>query len=41
MGKNLQPAGDPCSLAQKAVKAYAIEERKGQIALKALILDAD
>ena len=33
--------GDPLSLAQKAVKAYAIEEQKGQIALKALILDAD
>lgn len=38
---NLQPAGDPLALAERAVKAYAKEERKGGFFGKVILLDAD
>ena len=38
---NLQPAGDPLALAQKAVRIYTQEVKKGGFAGKAILLDAD
>jgi hypothetical protein len=38
---NLRPAGDPLALAEKAVKAFNKEEKKGGFFGKAIILDAD
>jgi hypothetical protein len=38
---NLQPAGDPIALVEKAVKSYAREEKKGGFAGKAIVLDVD
>lgn len=38
---NLRPAGDPLALAEKAVKAFSREEKKGGFFGKAIILDAD
>lgn len=38
---NLQPAGDPLALVEKAVKAYAKGEKKGRFAGKVIMLDAD
>lgn len=38
---NLQPAGNPLALAEKAVKSFAREERKGGFIGKVILLDAD
>jgi hypothetical protein len=38
---NLRPAGDPLALAEKAVKAFSREEKKGGFFGKAIVLDAD
>lgn len=38
---NLQPAGDPLAIAEKAVRAFNKEERKAKFAGKAILLDAD
>jgi hypothetical protein len=39
--KNLQPAGDPLALAQKAVHLFDRENRKAALIGKAIMLDAD
>lgn len=39
--KNLQPAGDPLSLARRAVRLSGNEARKASLAGKAIIFDAD
>ena len=41
MVKNLQPAGDPLALAEKAVLLFDKENRKAGFAGKSVILDAD
>ena len=38
---NLQPAGDPLALAEKAVQTYSRELKKGGFAGKVILLDAD
>ena len=38
---NLRPGGDPLALSEKAVQAYAKEEKKGGFAGKVILLDAD
>ena len=38
---NLQPAGDPIKLAEKAVRAYAREKKNGGFAGKVILLDMD
>lgn len=39
--KNLQPAGNPLVLVEKAVQFFAKEDRKAKFAGKAILLDAD
>lgn len=41
VAKNLQPAGDPLALAQKAVSLFDKENQKAAIIGKAILLDAD
>lgn len=41
VAKNLQPAGDPFALADKAARVFTSEERKGRFAFKAILLDTD
>jgi hypothetical protein len=38
---NLRPAGDPLALAEKAIKVFSREEKKGGFLGKVIILDAD
>lgn len=38
---NVQPAGDPLAVVQKSIRAFSKAEKKGRIAYKAVLLDAD